>query len=487
MIHTINAFDGKSGIKVPTEILDADVLDATVLDATVLDSDVFETASQPITQLANSPVSEPIVASKHPKQHAQKYSSIGRTKRHLTVTKTITVVPIESAPSASQNTNAENTNAAVQSVVISRNTQTSSQLTNYVVNSDLSTYLQPYPSMLFSAPSLKNGPRRIPSIRLPWLELGSGLAAFSIVSGVVVIDGLKQAKLSPTKPTAQLTPTKLTSIPKSNPLGTSQMSVAELMNSDRSLPVPNSAMNFPTQQVALNPGNFGSLSMPSGTMRTVDLSQVDTTPITTNSTLPKPTTAPLMPRRPIAMPEQQTTGSQVLPTPRMPVRTQPIAQQPISQQPIPQPVMQQPPVNPSAFPPQEIPEATIVVPVAPALPNTSTNTADPLTYSRPDLIQVPTPPQNPSVSTSSVNAPNASSSVLAPVQLEPGLSPLTLKPTTTGLTPQTKEEMANSQVILNPNTLTNQPAMLQPTIQATMMPMMPPGSEESLRLEVSKL
>ena len=478
MIHTINAFDGKSGIKAPTEILDADVLDATVLDSV---SDVVETDSQLITQLTNGPVSEPTIAQKHPKQHAQKHSSIGRAKRHLTVTKTITVVPIESAPSASQNKNAANTNGAVQSVAISRNTQTSSQLTNYVVNSDLSTYLQPYPSMLFSAPSLKNAPRRTPSIRLPWLELGGGLAAFSIVSGVVVIDGLKQAKLSPTKPTAQLTPPKLTSIPKSNPLGASQMSGAELINSGRSLPVPNSAMNFPVQQIASNSGNFGALSMPSGSMKTVDLSQMGTIPIATNSTLPKPATAPLTPRRPIAMPETQVTASQVLPTPRLPVRTQSI-----SQQPIPQPVLQQPPVNPSAFPPQEIPEATIVVPVAPALPNTSANTADPLTYNRPDLIQVPTPPQNPSVKTSNINSSNASSSVLAPVQLEPGLSPLTLKPTTTGLTPQTKEEMANSQVILNPNTLTNQPAILQPTIQATMPPMMP-GSEESLRLEVSKL
>ena len=486
MIHTINAFGGKSGIKAPTEILDADVLDATVLDS-VLDSNVVETDSQHITQLTNISVSEPIVAQKHQKQHsqkqhAQKYSSIGRVKRHLTVTKTITVVPIESAPSASKNTNGANTSGAVKSVVISRNTQTSSQLTNYVVNSDLTTYLQPYPSMLFSAPSLQSVPRRTPSIRLPWLELGGGLAAFSIVSGVVAIDGLKQAKLSPTKPTAQLTPPKLTSIPKSNPLGASQMSGAELINSGRSLPVPNNAMNFPTQQVALNPGNFGSLSMPSGTMKTVDLSQVGTTPTTTNSTLPKPTTAPLMPRRPIAMPETQVTTSQVLPAPQLPVRTQPISQQPIPQQPVQQPILQQPPVKSSPFPPQEIPEATIVVPVAPALPNTSANTADPLTYNRPDLIQVPTPPQNPSVSTSNIN-----SSVLAPVQLEPGLSPLTLKPTTTGLTPQTKEEMANSQVILNPNTLTNQPAMLQPTIQATMIPMMPPGSEESLRLEVSKL
>ena len=508
MIHTINAFDGKSSIKVPTEILDADVLDATVLDTvldSVLNSDAVAIDAELVTQLTNSPVSDPIVAQKHlkqhaPKQHAQKHSSIGRAKRHLTVTKTITVVPIKSAPSASQtanaadtntaDTNTTDTNTAVQSVVISRNTQTSSQLTNYVVNSDITTYLQPYPSMLFSAPTL-NRPRRSPSIRLPWLELGGGLAAFSIVSGVVVIDGLKQAKLSPTKPTAQLTPPKLTSIPNSNPLGASQMSVAELMNSGRSLPVPNSAMNFPAQQIASNSGNFGALSMPSGNMKTVGLSQISTTPIATNSatnsTLPKPTTAPLTPRRPIAMPETQVTTSQALPSPRLPVRTQPISQQPI-QQPVQQPVLQQPPVNSSAFPPQEIPEATIVVPVAPALPNTSANTADPLTYNRPDLIQVPTPPQNPSVSPSNINSSDAASSVLAPVQLEPGLSPLTLKAKKTVLIPQTKEEMANSQeVILDPNMLINQPAMLQPTIQATMIPMMPPGSEESLRLEVSKL
>lgn len=463
MIHSINTSDGKSAIQAPTEILDAKVLDGDVLDGDILDADLVET--------------DPLQYSEqYSKQCAQKHSSIGHAKRHLTVTQPIMVIP-EGAPSASQTTA-----GAVQSVVISSNTASSSQLTNYVINSDLSTYLQPYPSVLFSAPSLSNGPRRIPSIRLPWLELGSGLAAFTIVSGVVVIDGLKQAQLSPSKPTAQLTPPKLTSIAKSNPLGTSQMSVAELMNSGRSLPMPNSAMNVPTRQIASNPvasnsGNFGSLNMPSGNMKTVDLTQIGTTAIASNSTLPKLKTPPLMPRRPIAMPETQVSGSQVLPAPRMPVRTQ--------QQPIPQPVSQQPPLNPSAFPPQEIPETPIVAPVAPvapALPTTSSNPADPLTYNRPDLIQVPTPPKNPSVSTSNVGR----SSVLAPVRLEPGMSPLTLKPTTTGLMPQTKEEMANSQIILNPDTLTNQPAMLRPTIQDTIPPTMPPSSEESLRLKVSK-
>jgi hypothetical protein len=269
------------------------------------------------------------------------------------------------------------------------------------VNSDdLSTYVQ-YPSVLFSTLSLSNGPRRVRSIRLPWLELGGGLAAFTIISGVVAIDGLKQAKLSPSKPTAQLTPPKLTNIPKSNLLGPSQMSGAELMNSGRSLPMPNSAVNFPTPQMTSNPiasnsGNFGSLNMPSGTMKTVDLTQIGTTPIATNSTLPKPTTVPLMPRRPIAMPETEVS-SQVLPASQRPVRTQLIPQQAI-----PQPVSQQPPLNPSAFPPQEIPKTPIVAPLIPALPTTSSNPADPLTYNGSNLIQVPTPPQNPSVSTSNV-------------------------------------------------------------------------------------
>ncbi|MCY7407448.1 MAG: hypothetical protein LH631_08735 [Alkalinema sp. CAN_BIN05] len=367
MIHSINTFDRKPSVKTPTEILDTDDLkaNADVLDADILDADLIKT---------NSPISDgqsETIAQKHhqqlgQRQHAQQHSSIECAKRHLTATKTITVIPIEGALSTSQRTA-----GAIQSVVISANTPKSSQLTHYIVNSDdLSTYVQPYPSILFSAPSLSNGPRRVRSIRLPWLELGGGLAAFTIVSGVIVIDGLKQAKLSPSKPTAQLTSPKLTSISKSNPLRTSQMSVAELMNSGRSLPMANSAINFPTQQITSNP-------------------------IATNSTLPKPTT--LMSRRPIGMPETQVRGSQVLPAPRITVRTEPILQQPL-----PQSGLQQPPLNPSAFPPQEIPETPIVESLAPALPTTSANPADPLTYNRPDLIQVPTSPQNRSVSTSNV-------------------------------------------------------------------------------------
>jgi len=366
MIHSINTFDGKPAVITPTEILDADDLkaNADILDADILDVDILDA--------------------------------------NLTATKTISVIPIEGAPSASQSTA-----GAVQSVVICANTPKSSQISHYIANSDdLSTYVHPYPSILFSAPSLSNGPRRVPSIRLPWLELGGGLAAFTIISGVVVIDGLKQAKLSPSKPTAQLTSPKLTSISKSNPPRTSQMSVAELMNSGRSLPVPNSAMKFPAPQITSNPiasnsGNFRSVNMPSGNMKTVDLPQIGTTPIATNSTLSKPTTAPLMPRRPIAMPETEVTGSQVLPVPQRYVWTEPILQQPI-----PQPGLPQPPLTPSAFPPQEIPETPIAAPLAPALPTTSSNPANPLTYNRPDLIPVPTPAQKPLVSTSNVGTVN---------------------------------------------------------------------------------
>ena len=382
MIHTINMFDRKSAIQTPTEILDTKVLDGDILDGDILDADLVET--------------DPLQYSKqHSKQHskqcAQKYSSMGEAERHLTVMKPITVIPIEGSPSASRNTT-----GAIQSVVINTNTPTSSQLTNYVLKSNLSKYLQPYPLELFSLPSLSNGPRRVPSIRLPWLELGVGLAAFIIVYGVVVIDGLKQAKLSPSKPTAQLTPPKLTSIPKSNPLGASQISVAELMNSGRSLPMPNSAMNVPTPQITSNPitsnlGNFGSLNLMSGNRKTIDLTQIGIAPIATNSSLPKPTTAPQMPRRPMAMYETAVRGSQVLPAPQMPDWTKPI----------PQPVSQQLPVNRSAFPPQEILKTPIAAP-APGLPTTSSNLANPLIYNRPDMIQVPTPPQNSSVRLSNV-------------------------------------------------------------------------------------
>jgi hypothetical protein len=413
MIHTISTFDGKPAVKTPTEILDADVLkaNADVLDANILDANFMETNS-PISN-AQSGTIAPKYAPRHTRQHAQQHSSIDQAKRHLTVTTTITVMPIEGVPSASQSTA-----GAVQSVVISANTPKSSHLTNYIVNSDdLSTYIQPYPSIFFSAQSLSNGPRRVPSIRLPWLELGGALAALTIISGVVFIDGLKQAKLSATsQPMAKLTPPKLTSIPKVPPLDISQMSVAELKNLGRSSPMQTNVTNSPTQQITSNPiasnsGDFGSLNMVSGNMKTVGLTQIGTTPIATNSTLPKPTTAPLMPRRPIAMPETEVRGSQVLPAPRMPVRTQPIPEQSIPEQSIPeqsipQAVSQQPPVSPSAFPPQEIPKTPIVPSLAPALPTTSFNPANPLTYNRPDLIQAPTPPQNPSLSTSNVGTVN---------------------------------------------------------------------------------
>lgn len=403
MIHTINTFDGKPAVKIPTEILDADVLkaNADVLDSDILDANLMETNSS--TSNAQSETIAPKYVQTHTRQPAQQHSSIDQAKRHLTVTKTITVMPIEGAPSASQSIA-----GAVQSVVISANTPKSSHLTNHIVNSDdLSTYIQPYPSILFSVQSLSNRPRRVPSIRLPWLELGGALAALTIISGVVFIDGLKQAKLSATSPPmAKLTPPKLTSIPKAPPLGSSQMSVADLKNLGRSSPMQTNAPNSPTQQIASNPiasnsGDFGSLNMVSGNMKTVGLTQIGTTPIATNSTLLKPTTAPLIPRRPIAMPETEVRGYQVLPAPRMLVRTQPIPQQSISQ-----PISQQPSVNPAAFPPQEIPKTPIVPSLAPALPTTSFNPANPLTYNRPDLIQAPRPPQNSSLSTSNVGTVN---------------------------------------------------------------------------------
>ncbi len=59
--------------------------------------------------------------------------------------------------------------------------------------------VQPYPDQALMPPRFPVRARpRLP--QLPLLEVGSGLLAFSIVSGVVILDGMKQARNVPNKP-----------------------------------------------------------------------------------------------------------------------------------------------------------------------------------------------------------------------------------------------------------------------------------------------
>lgn len=116
------------------------------------------------------------------------------------------------------------------------------------------TLFQPYTLSSSVKPSI----RANPSLKLPWMECGGGLAAFTIISGVIVLDGLKQAPVAP-RPTAQLTnPAATRPSPKAN---IPQVSTSELLTTGRTLPVPANAMNLPTQVAVNSNSSSGNLNL----------------------------------------------------------------------------------------------------------------------------------------------------------------------------------------------------------------------------------
>ena len=107
-------------------------------------------------------------------------------------------------------------------------------------------FVQDYPSQLLQAPLIPVRARRV-FPPLPFLEVGSGLLAFTIVSGVVVVDGLKQAQngLGPGKrtlPISSIVNDRTTRVAQAN----AGMSDMEVLKSGRTLPVPSLAMGSPT-------------------------------------------------------------------------------------------------------------------------------------------------------------------------------------------------------------------------------------------------
>ncbi len=253
------------------------------------------------------------------------------------------------------------------------------QITPYSVH-NTHRYLQPYP---LNAPPSTPSLRSRPTPKLPWLECGGGLAAFTIISGVVAIDGLKQTPSGPRPTTAQQTRPTIARLPQ-NPNALPQVSVSELMNSGRTLPVPAGAMNFPGQ-VALNPApnspqnstapNRG-LNLGTAEMNSIVI-QKDLTPQAT-----QPETTPLQapPRR------KQIAPPETTPLPQQSVQqlVQPVPQ-PV--QPVPQPVqpIQEPVLTPqatqtseipsSAMPPSQSTEPKFLEPTLQPSPNPTTSSA----------------------------------------------------------------------------------------------------------------
>ncbi len=318
---------------------------------------------------------------------------------------------------------------------------TPTQLTTYSVNKT-HRYLQPYP-LLSTPPSPPIRRRAAP--KLPWLECGGGLAAFTIISGVIAIDGMKQSPTAPRPTDAQQTRPTIARLPD-NPTTIPQVSVGELLNTGRTLPVPAGAMNFP-QQTAMNsslqnPGlNSGTAEMNSIVIQK-DLGTLAATP---------PQAAPR--RKAIAPPES---------LPQAPIRTIP---QPIQPSPLPpQPNLQQSsPVNSSN--PPFTPQAVQSEP-SQAMPKSQD----------PQFLEVPTAPVQP--------APT-SSSAFPPLQNDPNTSPTTLKPIRSStISPSAKDPSPLSDrtpIILeaNPQAATSA-TMSSATSSATM-------SNDAFRLEVSKL
>ena len=125
--------------------------------------------------------------------------------------------------------------------------------------------VQDYPSQLLQAPLIPVRARKsLPS--LPFLEVGSGLLAFTIVSGVVVVDGLKQAQNGPgpgkrTSPISSTVNDRTTRVAQAK----AGMSDMEVLKSGRTLPVPGLAMGAPTGLsmggMNLTPAQMSQLAM----------------------------------------------------------------------------------------------------------------------------------------------------------------------------------------------------------------------------------
>jgi hypothetical protein len=325
----------------------------------------------------------------------------------------------------------------------SRSQSAPTQHITYTINNK-PNYLQPY-ELLSTAPAPRL--RRPATPKLPWLECGGGLAAFTIISGVIAIDGLKQSPTTPS-PTAQQQQPTIARLP--NAPSTPQVSVSELLSTGRTLPVPTGAMNFP-QQIAMNSSaQDSSLNLGSAEMNSIVV-QKD---LGNTQQIPQPSVTP---RKAIAAPEK---------LPQAPIKTVQIPVQRPIQTPVQLPA--QPPIQQSSPPnnPTFTPQATQPIePPSQAMPPSQSQEAQ--------FLEVPTSPVQ----------PTATSSAIPPLQNDPSISPTTLKPIRSStLAKPTQSGSTPSETM--PPLSSNSPIIIEASPQAALSSV---TADDAIRLEVSKL
>ncbi len=211
-------------------------------------------------------------------------------------------------------------------------------------------FVQDYPQQFLQAPSI---PVRSKSMLppLPFLEVGSGLLAFTIVSGVVVADGLKQAR---TMPSTIKRAEPITS-PRDRANRAAQVSAAmsdmETLRSGRTLPMPKNAgvglgsglgnltpeqMSQLALQQAIAASKVGQpISPPANVIPSLTtFAPAPTGPVNDPNPVPQ---QPAPPQAPISMtpPPQRQSDRQPQRLPAPPAAREPIAppRQPVPQRP----------------------------------------------------------------------------------------------------------------------------------------------------------
>ena len=253
--------------------------------------------------------------------------------------------------------------------------------------------VQDYPSQLLQAPLIPVRARRVLP-PLPFLEVGSGLLAFTIVSGVVVVDGLKQAQNGPgpgkrTSPISSTINERTTRVAQAK----AGMSEMEVLKSGRTLPVPALAMGAPTGLsmggMNLTPAQMSQLAM----QQAIVASKVGTPVTPPTSVIPTLNTfappqavpqsgeaLPAVPAVPQDSAPQPISLAPPVFRPRPPIESAPPVRQPI-RQPIRQP--DRPPVAAQPLPVPELPirpaaEPSIAPPSPPIAPSPSPSPAMPI-------------------------------------------------------------------------------------------------------------
>lgn len=242
-------------------------------------------------------------------------------------------------------------------------------------------FVQDYPSQRLQAPVIPVRARKILP-PLPFLEVGSGLLAFTIVSGVVVVDGFKQAQNGPGKrvsPISSSVNDRITRVAQAK----AGMSDMEVLKSDRTLPVLGLAMGAPTGLsmggMNLTPAQMSQLAM----QQAIAASKAGTViapPISIIPTLnPLPQTGEALPAVP-AVPATVPQGSAPQPISLSPPIFRPLLESaPPKRQPARPPIFTQPMALPvPALPLSPAAEAPIAPPSPPIAPSPSPSPAMPI-------------------------------------------------------------------------------------------------------------